>query len=180
MRQTGRIVVVVVRVDWGVCLLIVRRHRERCLVRVNVLILPHQLIIARQPVVPLPVFDSVDADERGYAKENTAYLLASVICTQLVPETYVTKTPSATIALLMPHAVPHNPAELYAACVAKADNQMMVKRPSTVAIARGSASFRVRGNRGAIHRYTHAGNERKHCAKTNVCQPAALVWSHGK
>ena len=56
------------------------------------------------------------------------------------------------MALLNEQAVPQRLAELYAACVEKADSQMMTKMPSTAAMAWGWASFRVRGNRGAIMR----------------------------
>lgn len=66
--------------------------------------------------------------------------------------TYVTKTPTATMALLMPQLPPQAPELLYAAWVEKAEIQMTMKRPSTASIIYGLANLRVRPNRGVMTR----------------------------
>jgi hypothetical protein len=64
------IVVVVVHVDGRVRLLVVRRKGEGGLVWVDVLCGELRAVVARQPVVPLVVFQRPDAEESGYAEEE--------------------------------------------------------------------------------------------------------------
>ncbi len=133
------VIVVVSHVDGRIRLLVVRRKRECGLVRVDVLATELGTVVTRQAVVPLVVFESPYAEECRDAEEEAARGSVSLGHSQrdLVQQTYKTKTPIATTALLMPQAVPHRSAELYAAWVAKAESQMTVKRASTATITRG-------------------------------------------
>lgn len=115
------VVIMVGHVDGRVRLLVVRGQREGGLVRVDVLAVELAAVVAWQAVVPLVVFKGPDAEEGGYAEEEAVFggavLVGRVVadnrgwgamseggCSQT---TYKTKTAIATMALLMPQAVPH-------------------------------------------------------------------------
>lgn len=133
------IILMVIHIDSLVGFLIVRRHGESRLVWVNVAVAATELsvIISRKAAMEFPVRERVATDEGGSTKQEAVKggELAECHGVHCGHKTYQTNTPRATTPLLTLHTCPQRPDELYAACVAKADNQMIVKTTSTASMA---------------------------------------------
>lgn len=64
------IVVIVVVVDWGVGLLVVRRHGKGGLVWIDICCVAVELVVARKVAVRMPVLESEEADQCGQDPEK--------------------------------------------------------------------------------------------------------------
>lgn len=109
--------------------LVMRGGRESGHVGVDVLAaLGAGGLVARQVAVELVVLERVDAQEGRDAKENAVFVRIGCSKSRQGGQynTYVLKTPRATMALLALQPSPHLPAELKEAWAAKADNQIIV------------------------------------------------------